>query len=233
MKPVAARGPIDRLVVAGVSREAGFEVEMRLIAAGCQMVAGIDEVGRGAWAGPLTVGVAVVTEECLAGFPAGVRDSKLLTPRQREQLFEPLSQHVLCHAFGNASAAECDRLGMVVAQRLAAARALDELGVVPDGIIVDGLRDFTGRAGAVSIVKADRRCAVVATASILAKVTRDRMMVAASGIHPGYGFERNKGYASVEHRLAVARLGTTPIHRLTWSVAPVGPVSAEDLWPVP
>jgi len=233
MTLTAASGPVDRLGVAGMSRDAGFEVEMRLIAAGCRMVAGIDEVGRGAWAGPLTVGVAVVTEECFARFPAGVRDSKLLTPRQRERLFAPLSQHVLCHAFGNASAAECDRLGMVVAQRLAAARALDGLGVVPDGIIVDGPRDFTGRAGAVSIVKADRRCAVVAAASILAKVTRDRLMAAAAEIHPGYGFERNKGYASVEHRLAVARLGTTPIHRMTWSVAPVGPVSAEDLLPVP
>ena len=76
-------------------------------------------------------------------------------------------------------------------------------------------------AGVICAVKADRLCAVVAAASIIAKVTRDRMMVAAANVHPGYGFERNKGYASFEHRLAVAKLGTTPIHRLSWSVSPV------------
>ncbi len=204
---------------------------MRLIAAGCRTVAGIDEVGRGAWAGPLTVAVAVVTRERLARFPAGVRDSKLLSPRRREQLFGPLCEQVLCHAIGHASAEECDRLGMVAAQRLAASRAFEGLDVVPDGLIVDGPRDFTGRPGAVSIVRADRLCVVVAAASILAKVTRDRLMTAAAETHPGYGFERNKGYASVEHRLAVARLGTTSIHRMTWSVAAVGPALDADLVP--
>ncbi|HXZ82510.1 MAG TPA: ribonuclease HII [Acidimicrobiales bacterium] len=209
-------------------RDAGVEVERQLVAAGCRTVAGIDEVGRGAWAGPLTVCVAVVSRDSLETFPAGVRDSKLLSPRQREGLLAPVLRHLCCHAIGHASAVECDDLGMAAALRLAARRALEGLDVSPDGIIVDGPRNFTGRSGAVSVVRADRLCAVVAAASILAKVTRDRLMTAAAEIHPGYGFERNKGYASIEHRLAVARLGTTPIHRLTWSVKPVDPFTERD-----
>lgn len=219
-----SEGPCGRSERRRTNRDAGVGTETRLVAAGCRTVAGIDEVGRGAWAGPLTVGVALVSGECLVGFPPGVRDSKLLSPSQRLRLFAPIAGHVLRHAIGHASAAECDAFGMTGAQRLAAARALEALGVEPDAIIVDGPRDFTGSPGAVCIVGADRLCAVVAAASILAKVTRDRLMIAAAGTHPGYGFERNKGYASLEHRLAVARLGTTPIHRLTWSVAPVGRV---------
>jgi ribonuclease HII len=223
---VAARDELTgRPSAAGTSRDAGYEVEKELVAAGCRTVAGIDEVGRGAWAGPLTVGVVVVTDSQLGRLPIGLRDSKLLSPRRREQLFAALTRDACCRAVGHASAKECDRLGMTAAQRLAATRALAALGIVPDGIVVDGPRDFTGMAGAICLVKADRLCAVVAAASIIAKVTRDRMMIAAANVHPGYGFERNKGYASFEHRLAVAKLGTTSIHRLTWSVAPAGVVA--------
>jgi ribonuclease HII len=218
-------GLTGRPFAAGTSRDAGYEVENELVAAGCRTVAGIDEVGRGAWAGPLTVGLVVVTDSQIGRLPIGLRDSKLLSPRRREQLFAALTRDACCRAVGHASAKECDRLGMTAAQRLAATRALAALGVVPDGIVVDGPRDFTGMAGAVCLVKADRLCAVVAAASIIAKVTRDRMMIAAANVHPGYGFERNKGYASFEHRLAVAKLGTTSIHRLTWSVAPTGVVA--------
>jgi ribonuclease HII len=229
MALATARTSRDRSLSPETSRDAGVEVERQLVVAGCRTVAGVDEVGRGAWAGPLTVCVAVVAGDDLEGFPAGVRDSKLLSPRQRERLFAPVAEHLCCHGIGHASAEECDRLGMGAAQRLAASRALEVLDVSPDGIIVDGPRDFTGRSGALSIVGADRRCAVVAAASILAKVTRDRLMIAAAETNPGYGFERNKGYASVEHRLAVARLGTTPIHRLTWSVSPVVSVGGAGL----
>ena len=226
MTSVAERdGLTGRPFAAGTSRDAGYEVEKELVAAGCRTVAGIDEVGRGAWAGPLTVGVVVVTDSQIGRLPIGLRDSKLLSPRRREQLFAALTRDACCRAVGHASAKECDRLGMTAAQRLAATRALAALGIVPDGIVVDGPRDFTGMAGAICLVKADRLCAVVAAASIIAKVTRDRMMIAAANVHPGYGFERNKGYASFEHRLAVAKLGTTSIHRLTWSVAPAGVVA--------
>ena len=226
MTSVAERdGLTGRPFAAGTSRDAGYEVENELVAAGCRTVAGIDEVGRGAWAGPLTVGLVVVTDSQIGRLPIGLRDSKLLSPRRREQLFAALTRDACCRAVGHASAKECDRLGMTAAQRLAATRALAALGIVPDGIVVDGPRDFTGMAGAICLVKADRLCAVVAAASIIAKVTRDRMMIAAANVHPGYGFERNKGYASFEHRLAVAKLGTTSIHRLTWSVAPTGVVA--------
>jgi ribonuclease HII len=199
----------------------GTGTERALLAGGCATVAGIDEVGRGAWAGPVSVGVAVVTLGTLSCLPEGVRDSKLLTERAREALFAPLAAALTAYAVGHASAQECDALGLTAAQRLAADRALDSLGQVPAALIVDGRYDYTGR-GALPLVGADRRSLVVAAASVLAKVTRDRLMAAAAERHPGYGFERNKGYPSAEHRRAVARLGLTSLHRRTWSVGVTG-----------
>jgi ribonuclease HII len=200
------------------SVDAGFEIESLLAASGCSTIAGIDEVGRGAWAGPLTVGVAVMTARRLGRLPAGLRDSKLLAAEQRQQLFRPVCRSLLQHAIGHASPNECDELGMVAAQRLATRRALDSLVGVPDAVIFDGPYDFTDGGEAVCVVDADRLCAVVAAASVLAKVTRDALMVEASADFPGYSFEHNKGYASPEHRLAVSRLGKTSIHRMSWAV---------------
>ena len=188
-----------------------------LFAGGCRVVAGVDEVGRGAWAGPVSVGVALVDRSGLERLPEGLRDSKQLSARSRELMFPALVACCLGYAVGHASAEECDELGMTGAQRLAARRALQSLEIVPDAVVVDGPYDFTGHPSAVALPRADERVRSVAAASVLAKVSRDRLLVEAAAEHPGYGFERNKGYPSPEHRHAVARLGMTPIHRRSWT----------------
>ncbi|HUZ20456.1 MAG TPA: ribonuclease HII [Acidimicrobiales bacterium] len=211
MSPVAGRG--------GASKAPTFVAERALFAEGARRVAGLDEVGRGAWAGPVCVGVVVITPGELRGAPRGVRDSKLLVEAARERLFEPLGAWCPAWAVGEATSEECDALGMTRAQALAATRALAKIGEEPDAIIVDGLWDYTGHPGARPAVGADRTSVVVAAASVLAKVTRDRMMIGHSGDYPEYRFERNKGYATPEHRRAVAERGMTPLHRRRWTFA--------------
>jgi ribonuclease HII len=189
-----------------------------LFAAGYRRVGGIDEVGRGAWAGPVAVGVVVVEAGCAAAAPAGVRDSKLLVESARERLYDPLAAWCPAYAVGEASPRECDELGMTAAQRLAARRALRRLALRPDVLVVDGKWDYTGDERARAVIGADATCFPVAAASVLAKVSRDRKMVGHALRYPAYAFERNKGYASAEHRAAVARHGLTALHRLSWSV---------------
>ena len=204
--------------------EPGDGLERSLLAGGLRLVAGVDEVGRGAWAGPLSVGVATFDVAGLAGVPIGLRDSKLLSPARREALFPALASS--CHGFavGHASPAECDELGMTAALGVAAGRALAALEEAPDVVVVDGPRDFTGHERHLAVVGGDRTSVVIAAASVLAKVTRDRILVEASARLPGYGFERNKGYATPEHRRAVARLGTSVLHRRSWTFArPLAP----------
>jgi len=206
-----------------------FSLERRLFADGCQTVAGVDEVGRGAWAGPVSVGVVILEASRMRRFPRAVRDSKVLTPLQREALFGPLSRACLGFAVGHASNEECDALGMTAAQMLAARRALEELGVEPDGLIVDGRHNFTGLPQARTLVRADASSFAVAAASVLAKVTRDRLMRELAPSHPEYCFERNKGYPSPEHRAAIARLGITSLHRSSWAFARPGDDELEEL----
>lgn len=175
------------------------------------IVVGVDEVGRGAWAGPLSVGAAVV--------PKGrrvykVRDSKLLNESEREAMFDRISTWCVAWSVGHASAEECDELGMSDAQRLAARRALDGLGVEPDHVIVDGNWDFVG--GATKIVRGDRTSLSIASASILAKVTRDRIMRGLADQYPGYNFEANKGYPCPTHKATLQALGPSAIHRRSW-----------------
>ncbi|MGA8295611.1 MAG: ribonuclease HII [Acidimicrobiales bacterium] len=194
------------------------KVESELLAGPDRVVVGVDEVGRGAWAGPLTVGAAAVGAAELKRLPVGIRDSKALTSKQREALYGPLTETVRAYSLGHASSAECDELGMSLALRLAAHRALSRLRTAFDAVIVDGSFDFTG-ASARCVVRGDERCVLVASASIIAKVTRDEWMLDAAIDHPDYGFEHNKGYISAEHREAVERFGFSPIHRRSWSVA--------------
>jgi ribonuclease HII len=194
-------------------------LERRLIREGARLVAGVDEVGRGAWAGPVSVGVALMAATSFRRLPAGVKDSKLLSPAQRERLFTPLAAAVVGYAVGHASSEECDALGMTAAQRLATDRAFAALGDEPDEVIVDGKFDFTGHPAARCVIGADRTSIVVAAASVLAKVTRDRLMVGESPSYPNYHFEINKGYPSPDHKAALARDGLSRIHRHSWSFA--------------
>jgi ribonuclease HII len=189
-------------------------VERALWADGHEIVVGFDEVGRGAWAGPLMVGAAVIP---LDKRIVGVRDSKMLTEQNREQLFDKVARWCSAWAVGAASQAECDGWGMSAAQRLAARRALESLGMVPDAVVVDGLWDFVGAGVRTErLVKADMHCLSVAAASILAKVTRDRYMRLEAEHFPGYGFDSNKGYPCATHRAALQWMGPSSIHRRSW-----------------
>lgn len=192
-------------------RSPGLVVERELWDKGASVVVGVDEVGRGAWAGPLTVGAAIVPREKRV---YKIRDSKMLIENEREALFDRIADWVEGWAVGHASAEECDELGMSEAQRLAGRRALDQLRPGVDDILVDGKWDFIG--GARMIVRGDATSLSIAAASILAKVTRDRMMREQAEQYPGYNFEGNKGYPCPVHKAALQAWGPSSIHRRSW-----------------
>ncbi len=191
------------------------QLEKELWAAGHEVIVGIDEVGRGAWAGPLMVGAAILPRETRVN---GVRDSKLLTENNRERLFDRIASWCEAWAVGGASQEECDDLGMAAAQRLAARRAIEALGVQPDAAVVDGKWNFVSPyvPHVEMRVKADRICLSVAAASILAKVTRDRQMRQAAQHYPQWSFDTNKGYPCPLHKAALQGYGPSAIHRRTW-----------------
>lgn len=179
---------------------------------------GLDEVGRGAWAGPLVAGAAVLRQPI-----AGVRDSKQLSGRQRESLAARISAEAVALGLGWVSAAEIDALGLTASVRLAFERALSALGVVPDRIIIDGSYNFfPGDPRAVAIIKADASVPAVSAASIVAKVARDRFMADAASSFPAYGFERHVGYGTAAHLAALRQHGVCALHRR--SFRPVGDV---------
>ncbi len=192
----------------------GLALERELWAGGHDIVVGIDEVGKGAWAGPLTLVAAVVPADRRV---YKVRDSKLLTEMEREAMHDRLSEWCRAWAVGHASPEECDDLGMSEAQRLAARRALETLGLEPSRVLVDGNWDFVGRGITRTIVKGDRTSLSIATASVLAKVTRDRIMRSSAPRYPGYAFESNKGYPCPTHRAHLQVAGPTDFHRHTWA----------------
>ena len=188
-------------------------MERDLWEAGNRVVVGVDEVGRGAWAGPLTVGAAVVPKDRRI---YKLRDSKMLTEGEREALFDRVAGWCTHWAVGHASHEECDRLGMSDAQRLAARRAVDSLGVIPDRVLVDGRWDFVGGNHTIRLVRGDATSVSISAASILAKVVRDRMMRSLSAYYPNYGFEANKGYPCPRHKAALQAWGPSTIHRRSW-----------------
>jgi ribonuclease HII len=188
-------------------------LERELWAAGKGVVVGLDEVGRGAWAGPISVGAAVLPPDRRV---YRVRDSKLLTETERERLYDRVASWCQAWAVGHASQEECDTLGMSAAQKLAARRAISALGVTPDEVLVDGGWDFAADGRARRLIKGDATCLTIAAASILAKVTRDRLMRAEAPHFPMYDFEYNKGYPCPRHKTALQAWGPSAIHRRTW-----------------
>lgn len=196
------------------AKSPGLHNERGLWVAGSDVVVGIDEVGKGAWAGPLTLGAVVVPKDKRV---YKIRDSKMLTEPEREALFDRVADWSEAWAVGHASAAECDELGMSAAHRLAARRALNGLGVCPDHTLIDGNWDFIGDGSTTKIVRGDASCLSIAAASILAKVTRDRMMRDASRHYPVYVFDQNKGYPCPRHKAALQESGPSPIHRQSWA----------------
>ena len=204
---------VPKLRKALKSRSPGIRHEQALWDDGVEIVAGVDEVGRGAWAGPLTVAAAVIPKDRRI---YKVRDSKMLTESERESLFGRIVEWCETFGVGHASEVECDELGMSAAQKLAARRAIDALGVDVDHALIDGNWDFVGGA-TTRIVKGDAKCLSIAAASIIAKVTRDRLMRSMAVENPGYCFEDNKGYPCPRHRAALADRGPSPAHRHSWA----------------
>jgi ribonuclease HII len=206
-----------------------LRLEKRLLREGAELVIGVDEVGRGAIAGPVAVGVSVIDARPRR-LPAGLRDSKLLSEARRTEL-RPLAAAWSRHwAVGMASNDEVDRIGIIAALGLAGSRAVTailETGVSLAGArtVLDGSHDWLTPAlrgaglpdlGVATRVKADRDCGVVAAASVLAKVHRDEHMIDADGRIPGYAWTSNKGYASTEHYAAIDRIGASELHRWSW-----------------
>jgi ribonuclease HII len=209
-----------------------LDLERELFDSGVRVLASIDEVGRGAIAGPVTVGVVAISRQC-GEPPSGIRDSKLLSPARRLALVDPISTWVSAHAVASASNAEIDSLGIVAALRLAGIRALQMLemsGVCADVILLDGSHDWLTsgslfddpsgyRAPPVRTqVKGDLTCASVAAASVLAKVDRDAQMSVLDQQYPAYGWSGNKGYGSPGHQQAIRELGVTEFHRVSWNI---------------
>jgi ribonuclease HII len=209
-----------------------LDSERRIFERGNRFVIGIDEVGRGAIAGPVAVGVSLIdkTNPALEAWPEKLQDSKLMTPKSRSEIASPLMDWVSSYAVGFSTNKEIDELGISEALRLAAGSALDELfrdaktrkSIAEDGavILLDGSQNWLGKVSYgldVQVqVKADTNCVSVAAAAVLAKVTRDSLMQELDAQNPGYGLAGHKGYASAAHIAALRALGPTAIHRVTW-----------------
>jgi ribonuclease HII len=218
-----------------VSAAPTLDYERRFRVSGARLLAGIDEVGRGALAGPVSVGITVVDLECQE-LLEDVRDSKLLKAADRERLVPVVRDWSVASAVGHASAAEIDSLGIIEALRTAGTRAWLEIlasGVTPDVVLLDGSHNWLSPAAQASLfddapsgpaceapvhtlVKADMQCLSVAAASILAKVERDRQMAELHLECPDFGWDVNKGYATANHRDALRLSGPSPYHRVSW-----------------
>ena len=192
--------------------------EQRFWQRGDKIVAGLDEVGRGAWAGPI-VAAAVVFSAC-EEVPAplsGVRDSKQLSPEARAALSERIREQALAVGIGMMPHDLIDCLGINGANRLAMAAALDDLGLAAEHLLIDYFRVPYLSTPQTPLVGGDAICFSIAAASIVAKVARDRLMVEMNANYPGYGFAQHKGYGTDTHRAALARLGLCPIHRRSFA----------------
>jgi ribonuclease HII len=212
-----------------------LDFENNLFSRGAKLIAGMDEVGRGCLAGPVSVGVAVISIDCINP-PENLADSKLLTHEQREELLPLVKTWVKDFAVGHASNDEIDEIGLTRALRRAGRRALVQLETKPDHLILDGKHNWLMPEketqnmfeqefddGPLSVdlkiitqVKADLTCASVAAASIVAKTTRDQMMAELSKDIPNYFWAENKGYAAPEHLEAIKSFGATKYHRVSW-----------------
>lgn len=220
-----------------------FHYEQALLVEGYDWVIGLDEVGRGSLAGPVMVGAAIIgaTQITAQSMPEGLADSKLLTERRREMLYEPLQQWCTTWAVGSCTNREIDEWGISYALGVAALQAIAQVEIAIDKLypnkehrfaaILDGPCDYINKVADTFdapyvpfpvkvhiLVKADRQCASVAAAAVLAKVTRDNLMVSLSAKpqYKVYDWASNKGYGSLAHRLAIKKVGPSDLHRLSW-----------------
>lgn len=179
------------------------------------IVAGIDEAGRGPWAGPVVAAAVILDPRKL---PAGIDDSKKLTPAKREALYSVIMEQARC-GVGIASVVEIDMFNILEATKIAMCRAVEALPVAPHFALVDGNSPPKLACNVTTVVDGDAQCLSIAAASIIAKVTRDRIMSELSRVYPGYGWQTNAGYGTAEHQEAMVNFGVTPYHRR--SFAPV------------
>lgn len=198
---------------------APYDEEEALLNRGFSYVAGIDEVGRGPLAGPVVAGVVILPPRPHGAWLDGIRDSKAMTAAQRERSYDAIMENAWASATGQASALEIDEVGIVSATALAMRRALDGLALMPQFLLIDAFPlpdvDIPQKA----IVKGDALSLSIAAASIVAKVTRDRIMAELDRDYPDYGFAGHKGYGSAEHISRIETLGPCPVHR--YSFAPI------------
>jgi ribonuclease HII len=226
-----------------MSHPPDLSLEQRLWAQGYRRIAGLDEVGRGAWAGPVVAAAVILPPDrpSLLEDLTGVCDSKLLTPKQRESCYPRITASALAFAVGSASVEEIDQQGIVPATRLAMARALRILPLVPDYLLIDAVCLADVPIPQFATPKADMLHLSVSAASIIAKVHRDHWMAAMDGQFPGYGFGQHKGYGTAAHLAALRQLGASAQHRLSFgplrllaagltesNVAPLGVISPSN-----
>jgi ribonuclease HII len=203
-------------------QEPDLREEMTLHAEGYRHIAGLDEAGRGSWAGPVVAGAVILpidrpdlSQELEGG--CRIRDSKQLTPRQRERLYGIIESAALAMRVGIVPPEKIDELGIVPATRQAMSLAIAQLNPLPDFLLVDYLSLPELSIPQKGITHGDALSLSIAAASIVAKVTRDRLMVKLDARYPGYGFARHKGYGTPQHRESLIRLGPSPIHRLSFA----------------
>lgn len=194
-------------------------LERQLQKEGFASIAGLDEAGRGAWAGPLMAAAVILPlgRPDLAEILHGVRDSKQMTPAQRSRWAGAIREVAVAIGVGHCLPEEVDDLGPLVATRLAMERALTGLSLVPGHLLIDYLRLPEVSLPQTSLPQGDARVLSIAAASVIAKVTRDQWMVSLEEAYPGYGFARHKGYGTSQHRSALLRLGPSPVHRRSFS----------------
>ena len=199
--------------------KATYDEEAALLLDGYSLIAGLDEAGRGPLAGPVVAGVAILPHNPVGRWTDKVRDSKQLKPVQREDALKYLQDVALGLHAGIATAEEIDTLGIVPATNLAMQRALDGLALQPQFLLLDAFPLPNVALPQKPIIRGDATCLSIAAASIVAKVTRDRLMVEEDDAHPGYGFAQHKGYGTSDHISSIQRIGPCPIHR--YSFAPI------------
>ena len=178
--------------------------------ADCEYICGIDEVGRGPFAGPVMAGAVILPKDCEILY---LNDSKKLSAKRREELYDEIREKAVSWAVARVEPERIDEINILQATFEAMRKAVSKLSVRPDILLVDAVHIPDLDIPQDSIVKGDAKSVSIAAASVLAKVTRDRIMVEYAGEYPGYGFDKNMGYGTAEHRNALAAMGPTPIHR--------------------
>lgn len=182
-------------------------------------VAGVDEAGRGAWAGPVTAAAVIlpVDQPGLSELLAGVRDSKLMSASQREKWAAEINRYAVALCVGWADFSEIDEFGILPATRLAMRRAIQGLNHCVDHVLIDAVELPDVNIPQTSLIKGDARSLTIAAASVLAKTSRDNLMRSLENEYPGYGFDRHKGYGTARHQTALQKLGVSFIHRRSYA----------------